>query len=386
MVALGLFIAGSVLCALTSNIALLIAGRGLQGCATAAIPLAISIIGTTLPEARRPGGIALVSATLGFGGAIELPMSGLLSQYVGFKALFWVCVVAGVFAMLAIRLVVPESQLRTGGPVDYVGAVLLTLTLSVLLLPLSNGGTWGWTSSTTLSLSAAFPVLGTVFVVHQLGRRSGLIDIRTVRRRPILLTNAASVLAGFAMYANFLGTAPYVEAPALTGYGFGASALVGGLCLVPSGFTMIVLSPLAAKLITRRGARFTLILGCILVTGGYALRLVLTSELWQVMLASTVAAAGGAIAYSAMPAMILQASPASEAAAATGLNTLARAIGTAFASAFATGMLGAFTVAIGNATFPAKMAFQVFFVCGALASIVAAVVIVFVADRRPLSA
>ena len=66
-------------------------------------------------------------------------------------------------------------------------------------------------------------------------------------RRPILLTNAASVLAGFAMYANFLGTAPYVEAPALTGYGFGASALVGGLCLLPSGFTMIVLSPLAAS-------------------------------------------------------------------------------------------------------------------------------------------
>src|SRR5262249_37098970 len=157
------------------------------------------IVGTTLPPARRPTAIALISATLGFGGAIGLPLAGIIADYADFHLIFWLCVLVGVLGATWIWLVVPESEERTGGRVDYAGAALLTLTLATLLLPLSDGSTWGWSSPATLALAVAFPVLAVVFVRHQTGRPAALVDIRTVRRRPILLTNIASVLVGFSL-------------------------------------------------------------------------------------------------------------------------------------------------------------------------------------------
>lgn len=67
--------------------------------------------------------------------------------------------------------------------------------------------------------------------------------------RPIVLTNVASILFGFALFASFIGTASFVEAPEASGYGFGASLLTGGLALLPSGIALILFSPIAARLI-----------------------------------------------------------------------------------------------------------------------------------------
>jgi MFS family permease len=384
LVTLGLLVAGSALAGSTSDLRLLIAGRALQGCATAAIPLAISIINTNQPGARRASGIALISATLGFGSAIGLPLSGLIVEYADFHLLFWICAVVGVAVALAVWAVVPDSGQRSGGPVDLTGAVLLAVLLGSLLLPLANGSAWGWTSPATLGLFGVFAAASVLFIGQQTRHRRPLVDLRTLRRRPILLTNVVSVLIGFALYANFLGTASYVEAPAGTGYGFGVSTLVGGLCMLPGGAAMMALSPLSARLISRRGPRLTLMLGSLVIAGGYLGRILLTGQLWQVLLATTVASAGAAVAYSAMPALILDATPAHESAAATGVNTLARSIGTALASAAATALLGALTVTVADATFPARTAFLAFFVCGAATAVLAALIMVFVGRTRRL--
>ncbi|MDQ7908565.1 MFS transporter [Phytohabitans sp. ZYX-F-186] len=370
LVALALLVAGSVLCALTGDLTTMIVGRALQGCATAVIPLGISIIGTTLPPERRPAGIALVSATLGIGGAIGLPASGLVVGHADFRLLFWACAAAGVLAAVAVLTLVPAPP-GGGGRVDVPGAVLLAVVLCALMLPLANGGTWGWTSARTLGLGALFAVSSVLFVRYQLLRHSPLVDIRAVRRRPILLTNVVSVLVGFALYVNFLSTATYVEAPFETGYGFGVSAVVGGLCMLPGGITMLVLSPVSARLISRRGARLTLIYGSAVIAAGFLLRMVLTERLWQVLLGATVASAGAAVAYAAMPAMILDVSAEHEAAAATSLNTLARGIGTSLASASATALLATVTVVVGGTVFPAREAFLVFFAAGAVTAALA---------------
>jgi MFS family permease len=388
LVSLGLFAAGSAVCALTSNLPALIAGRALQGCAIAVIPLGISIIGTALPSHRRPGGIALVSATLGFGSAIGLPLSGVVAQYSDFHLLFWGSLVAAIGAGIWVRLAVPESVVRAGGRVDYTGAVLLALTLSALLLPLSNGATWGWRSPATLGLLGAFALLTLGFIRHQVGRTGALIDIATARRRPVLLTNVASVLVGFGLFSNFLGTAPFVEAPILTGYGFGVSTLAGGLFLLPGGLTMMVISPVAGRFIARYGPRTSLIFGSLVVAVGYVMRLTVSHTELEVLLGSIVASAGGALAYSAMPALILGATPESEAAAATGLNALARTIGTALASAAATALLGAMTVTIGGAVFASDAAFQLLFAFGGVSALAAAMLTAFVPipEARPATA
>ncbi|WP_158647999.1 MFS transporter [Nocardioides houyundeii] len=108
LLAQAMFITGSLVCALTTNISILILGRGLQGISTAAIPLSISLIARLLGPERRTSAIALVSAMLGIGGAIGLPLAGLISQAWGFHALFWVAAAIGVPTIAATRLLVPE--------------------------------------------------------------------------------------------------------------------------------------------------------------------------------------------------------------------------------------------------------------------------------------
>ncbi len=380
---LALLIAGSLVCAVTDRVGVLIVGRALQGCATAAIPLGISIIGTTTTPRQRASGIAVVSATLGIGGALGLPLSGVIIRYADFHVLFWVCAAAGAVGTTAVALLVPGSGQRSGGRVDLLGAALMCTLLCALLLALTNAPAWGWARPGTLGLVALFVVSAATFVAYESRRATPLVDLRAVRRRPVLLTHIVSVLIGFALYTNFLGTASYLQAPLATGYGFGVSTLVAGVCLVPQGLSMMVFAPVSARLISWRGARLTLALGGAWIALGFVLRLLFTTHLWQVLVGATVASIGSAIAYAAMPALILDATPLADAGAATGLNTLARSVGTSLASAVAAAVLTALTVRIGDAVFPARGAFFVLFGCAGALAAASAVMTAFVRPALP---
>src|SRR6185503_12663154 len=110
-----------------------------------------------------------------------------------------------------------------------------------------------------------------------------------------VITNLASVLFGFALIASFIGTASFVEAPEASGYGFGSSLLVGGLAMLPSGLAMLLLSPVAARLIERRGAPQTLALGATVVAVGWLMRIVWSASLWEVVVGATIVGIGTGI-------------------------------------------------------------------------------------------
>ena len=107
------------------------------------------------------------------------------------------------------------------------------------MLPLAQSSAWGWGDPKVAVLLAASVVLLVVFGWSQLRIRDPLVDLRRCGRKPIVVTNLASVLFGFALFASFIGTASYVEAPEASGYGFGSSLLVGGLAMLPSGLAML---------------------------------------------------------------------------------------------------------------------------------------------------
>jgi len=135
-----------------------------------------------------------------------------------------------------------------------------------------------------------------------------------------------------------------VQSPAATGYGFGASILVGGLCMLPGGIAMLLLSPVSAKL----RPRTALIIGATVIAAGLLTRIVLTDHLWQVILGATIAGAGTGIAYAAMPGLIMHATPRSELAAANGLNALFRSVGSSLASAIGGAILASQTIILGG--------------------------------------
>ena len=243
LVALALLATGSLICAVTDNIALMIVGRSIQGASTAAIPLGISLLSALLPRERVGSAIALVSSMLGVGAALSLPLAGLVAQHLDFHILFSITCVGGAVAFAGVLAVVPEAPSRSGGRVDVVGAVLLSAGLVALLLPLAETSNWGWGSARVVGLLALALVLLVTLGWAELRIRDPLVDLVALRRRPLVLTNIASLLFGFALFASLIGTTSYVQAPEASGYGFGSSMVVGGLVLLPSGVGMLLLAP-----------------------------------------------------------------------------------------------------------------------------------------------
>ena len=286
------FLAGSLICAFTSNIGVLIIGRAVTGLSVAAIPVGISLVGTVLPARRAGNGIALISAMLGVGSALGLPLAGVIAEHADYHMLFWICAAGGALTLAGTIALVPEPPVSGHGRFDLPGALLLAVALTALLLPLSQASVWGWADVKTTGLLAASVVLLAVFVGVERRRASPLVDMAVNARPALLLTNIASLAVGFALFAVLIGTANFVEAPPAAGYGFGSSILVGGLCLLPSGLFMLILSPVSAKISALFGPKVALTLGAAVLAAGFGVRIFLVAHLWEVVAGTAIIGAG----------------------------------------------------------------------------------------------
>ncbi|GAA1155950.1 MFS transporter [Ornithinicoccus hortensis] len=379
-------ILGSLIAALSPSLPLVLTGRGLTGFGACLVPVGISIMRDHLPAERVGSGVALMSATLGIGGAVGMPLAGVIYEGLDWHALFWV---SGAFAVLMLALVVwvvPESTVRTRGRFDYLGAVLLSAALSSLLLAISKAGSWGWTSERTIVLLVLAVLILSAWVPWELRSGQPLVDIRTSTRRTVLLTNAASILIGFAMFTNFLTSAQQVQMPAATGYGFGLSVVETGLAMLPGGILMVAMSPVAAWLIRRFGAREMLMAGALVIGVGFVLRVFLHSRLLDVLVASAVGSLGTALAFAAMPILIMRSVPITETASANGLNTLLRSIGTSTASATVAAVFAASVIDVEGAPVPSIEGYQLVFWLGTAAALGGATIAAFIRRHVPVAA
>ena len=384
VVSLATFLAGSLICAFTSNIGVLIAGRAVAGLSVAAIPLGISLVGTVLPDRRVGSGIALISAMLGVGSALGLPLAGVIAEHADYHVLFWICVGGGAATLAGTVALVPEPPVSGHGRFDLPGALLLAVALAALLLPLSQAGVWGWASVKTTGLLAAAAVLLVVFVLVERRLASPLVDMVVNARPALLLTNIASVAVGFALFAVLIGTANFVEAPQAAGYGFGSSILVGGFCLLPSGLFMLVLSPVSARISALFGPKVALALGAAVVAAGFLGRILLVAHLWEIVAGTAITGAGTGIAYAAMPSLVLRSAPRDELAAANGLNSLARTAGSSLASALGATVLASQTITLAGYAYPSLAAYRTLFaICAAAALAGAAIALVIPVASAP---
>jgi MFS family permease len=181
----------------------------------------------------------------------------------------------------------------------------------------------------------------------------------------------AALLAGFAFYANTLVTAQLVQAPEATGYGLGLSIVATGLCLLPGGVVMLLLSPVSARISTARGPRITLALGAAVIAAGYAVRIADSRDLWMIIAGATVVATGTTLAYSALPTLILRAVPAEQTASANGVNVLMRTIGQAGSSAAVAAVLVHHTSLVGGAPVPTLHGYLLAFAMAGAVALVA---------------
>ncbi|NUL47382.1 MFS transporter [Cellulosimicrobium funkei] len=368
-------ILGGFLCALAPSVEMMIAGRALQGLGMGLVPLGIALLKDTIPREKLSSAIAMVSATMGIGGAIGLPISAAVIEFADFRTLFWACSFLAALTALAIWAVVPVSDAAAQGQrFDVLGALLLSTGLVALMLAISKGADWGWGSSLTLALFAVAAVALVAWGAWELRVQDPLVDLRTTVRPQVLVTNIASIFIGFGMYASQLVLPQILQLPTETGYGLGQSILAAGMWMAPAGLMMVLLSPLGGRLTDVRGPKFTLALGASILAAGYLFALVGIGSTWGVLITGLVINSGVAFAYGAMPTIIMRAVPRSETAAANSFNTLMRSLGTTTGAAVIGLVLAQMTTDADGVPIPTQAGFSTTLIIGAGVAVIAAVI------------
>lgn len=384
-------IAGSVLAATTTSLTWLIVGRIMQGAATAIFPLALSVLREEIRPAKLPGAMALVSGTLAFGSGLALVGAGLLTQGSDpdYHRVFWLAVVLAVVALVGVVLAVPASRSKTGGRTDWLGAGTLALLLVLLLLPISQGHEWGWTSGRTLGSFAGAVVMAGVWVLTELRVEEPMVDMKMFAHRPVLFTNLAGLLLGFAMFAQFIGVSYLVQMPEdIAGYGFGASVLGASVVyLLPTTIVSLLGAQFGGILVRRIGARVTLAVGAAFGVIGFAWLTLAHGTSASVIGAGMVIGLAISFGYASMPALIVASVPAHQTGIANGINSISRSVGSAVASAMITSLLASKTIPLpaGMPALPQESQFTLSFAVagGAFVLVVAVALVGLTAGHAP---
>lgn len=373
---------GSIVAALSNTLIPMIVGRALQGVGLGVIALGISILRDVVHPKKLGGAVALVSATMGVGGAVGLAVSALIAESIDWHYLFWLTVLLGVIAFVLVIAIIPVSTLRTAGRFDWGGAIGFSIALVGILLGVSKGNEWGWTSPLVLGLLIGGALVFVLWGFYELRMTDPLIDLRVAVRRPVLLTNIASIAVGFTFFATAAALPILLELPTDTGVGLGQTLLVASLCLMPNGIVMFLVSPLAARLSNARGPRTSLMLGGFVIAVAFTSAVFLMHEVWHVILVSTLVGLGTGFAYSAMPTLIMHSVPPTETAAANGLNSVMRTLGSTVAASLIGVILSSSFVMSGGIEIPTRGAFQVVFALAAGVAIVGTIVAAFIPRRE----
>ena len=373
---------GSLIAAVSQSIIGIIIGRGLQGITTGVIPLGIAVMRDVLPPARLSTAIAFMSATMGVGGAIGLPVSAFVAENYDWHMLFWMSLALGVIGFVAIWIVVPPDTILYPGRIDVVGAVGLAIGLSGLLLYVSRGADWGWASPIALSSVAVGVIALLVWGWYQLRVDEPLVDLRVAARPAVLITNLAAIGMGFALFGSNISFPQLLELPADTGVGFGLTLMEAALCIMPSGLIMMSLAPLSGRLERLLGPRALFTLGTIAIVVAYGFVLLWSTEVWHIVIANCLIGVGIAFSFAAMPIIIMRSVPANETGVSNGLNALFRSVGTSSAAAVMGGVLAAMSVPRNGVGVPTAAAFATCFWIAIAAALVALVLTLFIPRAR----
>lgn len=374
VIALVVSVAGSLLGGVSQALPLLIGARALQGVGVALIPVAIAILRDELPRERVPLGVALMSATLAIGAGAGLPLSGLIAEHLDWHASFWLTGLVGLTLTVSTMVLLPESPVRTSGKFDLRGAVLLSAALTAILLGLSKGGHWGWTTPQTLGCLAGGIFVLAAWIPLELRTPRPLVDVRLAARPSVALVNLASAFAGFSMFANMLITTQWLQLPEETGFGLGLDTLHAGLWMVPTAAAFGLMAPGSAWITRRAGPQMTLVTGALIMGGAYAWRVFYSADLAQIVAGSVIVGTGTAMVYGALPTLIMRAVPVTETASANGLNVLLRSFGTSTASAATAAIASSTAVSIGGRDVPTSGALTLVFWLAAGAALATALI------------
>jgi MFS family permease len=358
VIALAVLALGSLAAALAPSIGWLIAARALQGVGGGVLPLSFGIIRDEFRE-RMTMALSVIASLTAVGFGVGIVVAGPIVNTFGYRGLFLLPMVVTLLAAAAALLFVPESPVRTPARLPVLPALLLTGWLVSLLIGLSEGNRWGWTSPEVLGLFAVAVLLGATWVAVEVRVPVPLIDMQMMRRRGVWTSNVVAGCVGFGMFASFGFLPQLLQTPRSAGYGFGASITESGQLLLPSAVASFLVGFTTATLIRRIGARGVITIGLLITGGAFASIGLFHDHTWQLYAATTVQGVGSGMVFSSLAGVVVAAVPPEQTGVASGMNANIRTIGGSIGSAVMAGIL---TAHLGVTGFPAERGYEIGFV------------------------
>ena len=342
---IALFLIGSIMCGAAWSIVVLIAFRAVQGLGAGAIqPIAITIVGDLYSLEERAKVQGYVASVWGVSAVIGPTLGGVFSEYASWRWIFFVniplCALAGFMIMTRFH----ERVARSRPTIDYRGAALLTVGLTLVILGVLEGGqAWAWDSPQSLAILVAGAVLLVAFVLVERTAPDPVLPLWVLRRRLLVTSSLVSAAVG----AMVLGLSSYI--PTYVQDSLGTGPLVAGFALATLTLGWPVSASQSGKLYLRVGFRITALIGSALVVIGAAGLLLLTASSSVVQVGVTCFVIGLGMGLTATPTLIAAQSTVewNQRGVVTGNNLFSRSLG----SALGVAVFGALANAvIGNST------------------------------------
>lgn len=357
----------------------MVASRTIQGVGLTVFPLAMSLVREEFPRELVPRAQGILSGLFGAGFAVSLPLGSFVSNAYGWRFTYHSAIPVVAAITVCTLLYLRESPYRRPTAfVDYGGAAVLAASLGMLVLGLSQGPAWGWTSPAVLALliGGALTLVPTGLIewYHHRRGREVILDLRLLRRRNVLVTNLVTGIGGFGMFLAFQALTFRLEDP--TPVGFGQSIFQTGLSFVAFAVPMLVFAPIASLVVTRVGTKPLTFLGCGIGAVGFSLASLSRSEI-PILGSMVVIGAGLAIMNSAVINLLVLTVEPRDMGLATSLNAVFRNVGSSIGAPVAGSLLSTFTVVAYGQSFPSAIAFRDAYLIAAAAFVIAGALAVF---------
>ncbi|MGP0092491.1 MAG: MFS transporter [Xanthobacteraceae bacterium] len=320
-----LFTAGSLVCGLAPNGAVLIAGRALTGLGAALeLPTSLAILTKAYPDAKeRVRAIGIWASCNGLAMIIGPTIGGFLVDWAGWRSIFLVIVPICVLALVLTLRAVPESSDAKGRRLDLPGQGWAALALGSLSFAVIEGAHLGWNSPLVLGAAGLGLASASAFLWVESGSGSGLLPFDLFGNRVFTASLAVAACMTFGMYAMLFLTPLYLQSVRMV------SAFAAGLDMLPLAITFVVVSPISGRLTNAVGARAVMTAGMALMGAGLVLLALVSVNTSFWLIAVALLAIGAGLGLNAGPVMAVAVAnvPPARSGTASGLANTARIVG-----------------------------------------------------------
>lgn len=339
---LGVVLLGAVLSALPLGYGGLVAGRALQGIGLALVPLAIAVARDAFRDEELRSSVALLAVSTVAGAGLGYPLTSSVAEHLGISGAYWFGALLVAFTLLAAWRDIPAVHDGSTGRIDLPGAFLLSAAMVAILLAISQGEQWGWTSTVVLVLAAGGAAGLVWWLLFTWRSPRPLVDLRLALRPGLAGPNAVALCAGAGMYGLLTLAVLVVQADGSAGFGLDRGVSAAGLMLLPYSVFSVAGSRVAGAMSARLGSQILLPTGCTIFASSMVFLLLWHDHVWQVLAAMGIGGLGSGFTFSSLAVLIVPRVPAAETGSAMAFNQLLRYIGFSVGSAVSVALLDVF--------------------------------------------